>query len=207
MEKIAIIGSSGAGKTTLARSLHSILNIRVVHLDRVFWQPHWKKKPKDTRGEIIEKIVKNPEWIIEGTYLSLSEARLDAADTIIFLDVNPLICIHRIFKRHRLFWPLNRLIIKQQHDRVGFKRRDLPEGSVDKLTLLYILKVLFFPFLDRRTLINKFDNYGSKEIIYLRSTKEVEAFLAQVDAQTNTTSNSSETRSTPRNRQIALAGR
>ncbi|MGZ3611618.1 MAG: AAA family ATPase [Ktedonobacteraceae bacterium] len=207
MKKIAIIGSAGAGKTTLARSLHSILNIRVVHLDRVFWQPRWKKKPKDARREIIEKIVKNREWIIEGTYLSLSEARLDAADTIIFLDVNPFICIYRIFRRHRLFWPWNRLINKQQRDRVELKRRDLPEGSVDKLTPLYILKVLFFPLLGRRTLIKKLDNYDSKEVHYLQSTKEVEAFLAQLEAQTNEKNNSARIPSTPRNRQLALERR
>ena len=48
---------------------------------------------------------------------------------------------------------------------------------------------------------------NSKNIIRLRSTKEVEAFLAQLEAQTNEKNNSARIPSTPRNRQLALARR
>ncbi len=49
MEKIVIIGSSGAGKSTLASELGEILKIKVIHLDRYFWQPNWKEKPREIR--------------------------------------------------------------------------------------------------------------------------------------------------------------
>ena len=55
MEKIVIIGSPGAGKSTFARKLGSILKIKVVHLDRVFWQPGWKEKPKILRDRYPRK--------------------------------------------------------------------------------------------------------------------------------------------------------
>jgi adenylate kinase family enzyme len=84
MNKIVIIGSPAAGKSTLARNLGRILHINVVHLDRVFWEPGWKEKPKDTRIDILQEIVREKQWIIEGTYLGTSESRLNAADTIIF---------------------------------------------------------------------------------------------------------------------------
>jgi adenylate kinase family enzyme len=69
-ERIVIIGSAGAGKSTLAQKLGSVLNIEVIHLDRYFWQPKWKEKPRDTRIEILQELVQEERWIIEGTYLS-----------------------------------------------------------------------------------------------------------------------------------------
>ena len=179
MEKVVIIGSAGAGKSTLARKLGSKLNIKVVHLDRVFWQRGWKEKPRDTRIDILQDLVREKRWIIEGTYLSSSKARLNAADTIIFLDIPPLLCLWRIIKRHLEY---------HKHS-----RRDIPEGCTDKITALRILKILAFPFRGRRTLKQKLRNYKSKQIIWLRSSKEVEEFLAQQEQDADDKRNSSST--------------
>jgi adenylate kinase family enzyme len=165
MERIVIIGSSGAGKSTLAKKLGPILKIKVFHLDRFFWRRRWKRETSDTRIDILQDFVREKRWIIEGSYLSSSELRLNAADTIIFLDTPPLLCLQRIMKRHR-----------EYH---GRSRRDIPEGCTDKLTLLHMLKVLTFPLYGRRKIKKKLRNYKSKQIIRLRSGKEVEGFLAQ----------------------------
>lgn len=39
MKKIMIVGSGGAGKSTLAKQLGEKLDIPVYHLDAIFWQP------------------------------------------------------------------------------------------------------------------------------------------------------------------------
>lgn len=164
--KIVIIGSPGAGKTTFARKLGRKLDIEVVHLDRKFWYPGWKEKPRNERIAILEKIVREKkQWIIEGTYLDSSEPRLRAADAIIFLDIHPFLCLQRIIMQH--------------YKCRGYYRHDLREGCEDKLNLKRILKVLGFPFRGRRTLVRKLNNYKAKQIIWLQSTEEIEDFLAQ----------------------------
>jgi adenylate kinase family enzyme len=193
VKKIVIIGSAGAGKTTLARNLEFKLHLNAIHLDRLFWKrdwkgetkDNWKRETKDTRIEILDKIVQEKQWIIEGTYIGSSEPRLKAADTIIILDINPSICLLRILKRHRPFRRLKGLILKQKREYQELKRRDLPEGCVDKLTLFRIFKVLVFPFQERRTLEQKLHYYNTKQIIWLRSSKEVEEFLAQLRQDVN----------------------
>ena len=165
MEKIAIIGSSGAGKTTLARKLGSMLKIKIFHLDRFFWQRDWKRETGDTRIDILQDVVRGKQWIIEGTYLNSSEElHLHAADTIIFLDIPFFLCLQRIIKRHLEYY--------------GRFRRDIPEGCTDKLNLLSMLKVLAFPLGGRRKLKQKLRKYKSKQIIWLHSAKEVDDFLA-----------------------------
>jgi len=197
MNKVAIIGPGGAGKSTLAQELSSILNIKVYHLDRIFWQRDWKEKPRDTRIDILQDIVRNDQWIIEGTYLGTSEPRLDSADTIIFLDINPLLCLIRVLKRH--------------HKYRGVPRRDIPEGCTDKLTLLNIWRVLVFPIRERRTLKQKLlfyeSNYKTKEIILPRSGKKVEVFLANLESQVGEKRQFTKTPSDAGNRQLALAKR
>ena len=192
MEKIVIIGSPGAGKSTFARHLGRMLHINVVHLDRIFWQPGWKEKPREKRIDILQKIVREKQWIIEGTYLGSSEPRLDAADTIICLDTATKLCFGRIIKRY-----LN-------HGRVG---RDIPEGCHDKLNLIRITKVLIFPLQDRRTLKQKLLKYKSKQIIWLRSVQEVEDFLMQIALHADENRQFSKTLSIARNRQLAVAKR
>ena len=41
MKKIMIIGSGGAGKSTLSVKISNILNLPLFHLDAIFWKPNW----------------------------------------------------------------------------------------------------------------------------------------------------------------------
>jgi adenylate kinase family enzyme len=193
MEKIVIIGSSGAGKSTLVKELDSILEIKVFHLDRFFWQRGWKRKTGDTRIDILQDLVREKRWVIEGSYLSSAELHLEAADTIIFLDIHPLLCLWRIIKRHREYR--------------GRSRRDIPEGCTDKLTLSRMLKVLAFPLTERRTLEQKLHKYESKQIIRLRSRKEIEDFLAQQVQDANDKGNSSGKVPVAKEKLLAVVGR
>ena len=165
MEKIVIVGSSGAGKSTLARELASVLNMKVIHLDRLFWKRGWEEKNGHERLEILEKLLGEKQWIIEGNYLRFAEFHVNAADTIIFLDISPLLCFKRILKRHR-----------ENHERF---RRDIPEGSTDKISLRRMLKVLAFPLGGRKTIEQILCNYRAKQIIRLHSVQEVNDFLMQ----------------------------
>ena len=170
MEKVVIIGSPGAGKTTLAKKLGTMQKNKVYHLDRFFWQHDWEKKDRDERLDTLQKLVRERHWIIEGTYLNSSTIHLKAADTIIFLDISPFLCLQRIIKRHREYY--------------RFTRRDIPEGCTDRLTLFRMLKVLIFPLRERRKLENNLriyesSEYETKRVIRLHSDKEVNAFLEQ----------------------------
>ena len=169
MEKIVIIGSPGAGKTTFALELGKTCKSKVFHLDRLFWDHAWKRKSRDARIDTLSKIVLEKQWIIEGTYLSSSEPRLEEADTIIFLDMCPLLCLQGIIARH---WK-----------RRGKPCYDLPKGSTDKLTLSRIWKVLTFPFTDRKKLIQILNKYESKQIIRLTSRRKVEEFVLKEQKQ------------------------
>ncbi len=166
MEKIVIIGASGAGKTTLAKRMYSILKIKVIHLDRVFWKRGWLALSRDERMDALQNLVSEKQWIIEGSYLDLSEPRLEAADIIIFLDTHPFICLWRVWKRH--------------HQDGEHCRRDIPFESTDRLTLYRMFRVLTFPFREGRWLKKKLHEFPQEKVLPL-SRKRVEPFLMQLE--------------------------
>lgn len=47
MKKILVLGCPGSGKSTLSRRLGPLLDIPVVHMDRLFWTPGWVSIPRD----------------------------------------------------------------------------------------------------------------------------------------------------------------
>ncbi len=170
MERIVIIGASGAGKTILARNLRAILKINVYHLDRIFWRRNWKRIADEERIDILQKLVQRKQWIIEGKYLKSFKTRMDAADTIIFLDISPFVCLKHIIKRH-YFHKGN--------------RRDLAMECSDVLGVKIIAKVLFFTLVRRRGIKRKISCYEDKRVITLQSTKEIDEFVRKVYKEEN----------------------
>lgn len=178
MRKVVIIGPAGAGKSTLARELGAILHMDVFHLDRYFWQPGWKERPKDARVEKLQELVQQDRWIIEGAYFSTSDIRLQSCDTVIVLDMPLYLC----------FW---RVLVRRFSKQL---RPDLPDGCKERLSIRYMAKLLLFPFIGRKTLVNKLDKVKHGECIVLHSRIEAEAFL---NAQKSYASASTHQRTTP----------
>ena len=93
MKKIIVIGSGGAGKSTFSGQLGEKLGIPVVHLDKLFWHPNWTRTPEDEWFEIIRREIARDEWIMDGNFGGTRQIRMQACDTVIFLDM-PSMALH-----------------------------------------------------------------------------------------------------------------
>ena len=99
MRRVAIIGPSGAGKTTLALELGTKLGIELLELDRLFWRPGWVGVPLEECERIQQTAFVRDRWILDSASPRALRARLEAADTIVFLDLPPLLCAVRALLR------------------------------------------------------------------------------------------------------------
>lgn len=165
MEKILIIGSGGAGKSTFARRLGALTGIEVFHLDSLYWKPGWIEPSKEEWMKTVEKLLEKDEWILDGNFGGTMDARFTACDTVIFLDFSPLVCTYRIISRRLKY-----------HNQT---RPDMGAGCNEKLDLEFLGWVWNFrkntkPKIEER--LTPFEN--EKTIIRLKSTREVEDFFA-----------------------------
>ena len=65
-ERILIIGSGGAGKSTLAVELGRLLGLPVVHLDAEFWRPGWVQTPDEEWHCRMSELVQFDRWLMDG---------------------------------------------------------------------------------------------------------------------------------------------
>jgi adenylate kinase family enzyme len=93
MQRILVIGSPGAGKSTLARRLAANLRLPLIHLDREYFGPGWAMPARDEWRARVSTLVAGPAWVMDGNYASTFDIRVPRATTIIWLDVPRWKCL------------------------------------------------------------------------------------------------------------------
>lgn len=168
MKKIAIIGCGGSGKSTLARQLSERLELEVIHLDQLFWSAGWVMADKEEQKIIHEQLNHKSSWIIDGNYSSTWDQRLDAADTVIFLDFSRYLCIYRIFKR----------FLKHRKQ----TRPDMADGCEEQLDFDFLKWIWNYHNTNRPGTLAKIKSLPSdKRVIVLQKPKEVVRFLREIE--------------------------
>lgn len=169
MNRIILIGSGGAGKSTLARQLAQTLELPMYHLDALFWKPNWQPVDKEEQIKVQHDLTKQPKWIIDGNYGSTVDIRLQAADTVIFLDMPRTLCLYRAIKR------------RIQYRRTS--RPDMGAGCSEKLDIAFLRWIWNFPKQKSPELYQKINRFAhEKQVIILKSPKQVQQFLKQVSS-------------------------
>jgi adenylate kinase family enzyme len=76
-----------------------ILDLPVHHLDPLHWKPDWVARPKEEWQKIQVDLCAEEEWIIDGNYGGTMDIRMEACDTVVFLDMSRWLCAFRALKR------------------------------------------------------------------------------------------------------------
>ena len=84
MKRVAIVGTPGAGKSTLARELGARAGLPVIHLDQHHFLPGWQRKSDEEWDRIAAELLAGDSWVMDGAF-AMEEA-IARADTIVFLD-------------------------------------------------------------------------------------------------------------------------
>ncbi|WP_424217230.1 adenylate kinase (plasmid) [Streptomyces sp. BI20] len=99
MERVLVVGSTGAGKTVFARALGARLGLPHHEMDALYYTgPGWAVN-EDLVGEVA-RLVARPRWIVD----SLGDPRVrgplwDRADTVVWLDYPRRVVMPRVLRR------------------------------------------------------------------------------------------------------------
>ena len=164
MQRVVILGCSGAGKSTFARALGARLGIPVVHLDALFWEPGWKEPQNEAFRARVGAAIDGDAWISDGNYVSRTfDLRLPRADTVIFLDQPRWLCVFRILWR----WLTS----------FGRTRPDLAEGCSENFDWAFFLWTWNFKRKSQPRILAVAGSYPTP-ITLLRGDAEMARFLA-----------------------------
>ncbi|MCH5236472.1 MAG: AAA family ATPase [Muribaculaceae bacterium] len=93
MNRILLIGSPGAGKSTFAKELAKRTGIPLYHLDLIWFHDNGDIESREIFDEKLQEILETERWIIDGYYPRTLQHRLKFADTIFFFDLPEDLCL------------------------------------------------------------------------------------------------------------------
>ena len=163
MQKVMVIGCPGSGKSTFSRVLHEITGLPLYHLDMLFWNADRTTVEKEVFWDRLAEVIAKDNWIMDGNYGSTMELRMQACDTVFFLDYPLDVCMNGITERR------------------GKERPDMPWiESADEVDEEFIEFVKNYNSENRPAVVVLLEKYKDREIFVFKSRDEADAFLKEL---------------------------
>ncbi|MBO5353848.1 MAG: adenylate kinase [Lachnospiraceae bacterium] len=160
MKRVIVIGCPGSGKSTFSRKLHHSTGLPLYHLDMLYWNADRTTVPQEIFWERLQETIEKEEWILDGNYGSTMELRMEACDTIIFLDYPMDVCLAGIKERR------------------GKERTDMPwveaEDEEDKEFIEFVKN---YNTVSRPVVLELLKKYEGKKILIFKARAEADVFL------------------------------
>lgn len=163
MNKIIVIGSPGAGKSTFARKLRDLTHLPLFYLDKLWHKPDQTNISREEFDNRLGEWIQEDSWIIDGNYQRTLEIRMQACDTIFLLDFPLETCLAGV------------------KSRIGKKREDLPwvETEFDEEFRQAIIE---FPEKKLPQIYQLIEKYGKeKQVVIFRSREEAGKYLQEME--------------------------
>lgn len=150
--KVLIVGCGGAGKSTLAVEMGKRFGLPIVHLDKLWWLPHWQNRSEQEFDEMLTAELTKDDWIMEGNYFRTFQMRLKYADFCIFLDYDTELCVQSVYERAEKY--------------KGVTRPDMTEGCTEQIDDEFKNWITSFKESIRPAMLSALENSSTPYIIF-----------------------------------------
>jgi adenylate kinase family enzyme len=98
-QRISIVGTTGSGKTTLARQVAQHCQIPHIELDALHWEPNWTPVSDPVFRDRVTEALKGDRWVVDGNYSRVRDIVWSQADTVVFLDYSFSLVMKQLLSR------------------------------------------------------------------------------------------------------------
>ncbi|MBN1665637.1 MAG: hypothetical protein JW862_01050 [Anaerolineales bacterium] len=172
-QRISVVGTTGAGKTTIAREISNRLQLPHVELDALYWDKNWQGVPEEVfRARVLAAICAE-QWVIDGNYSRVRPLIWARADTVVYLD----------YTFGRVFWQLVRRTFQRslrqeelwQGNREEFRKSFFSQDSI----LWWMLRTYHRRRKQYAHLLQQ-PEYAHLHVVQLRTPKMTNAWLSSL---------------------------
>lgn len=156
-----IVGSGGAGKSTLARVMAERLGLPLIHLDREYWGPGWTKPTPEGWRDHATKLAAGDQWVMDGNYSGTLDVRMPRAEVVVLLDIAPWRCVIRVVKRR---W-------------FDAERPDIPDDCDDQLNWEFLHWIASYRRRSLPRILRRIDENPHVRVVRIRGQAELDDFL------------------------------
>jgi len=98
-KRISVVGTTGSGKTTLARQVAQHFQIPHIELDALHWEPNWTASPPQVFRDRVTEALSGDCWVVDGNYSAVRNIVWSRAETVVFLDYSFWLIMGRLLRR------------------------------------------------------------------------------------------------------------
>jgi adenylate kinase family enzyme len=150
VQRILVIGSPGAGKSTFARALAMRTGLPLIHLDAEYWRSGWVEPPAHEWLARLEALTASERWIMDGNYGGSLAMRLARADAAIWLDYPTGLCLWRVLCRTARYR--------------GVSRPDMAPGCPEQVNLEFLRYIATFRRTKRPGIVRRLERFEGKVV-------------------------------------------
>ena len=169
--KNAVVGTTGSGKTTVARRLAAHHEVPHIELDALHWGPGWTEPRTDDFRARVESAISVSGWVVDGSYHGkLGDLVLERADLVVWLDPPLSTILRRLWTR-----TLDRI---RRDDELWGGNRETWRGAFLSRDSLFVWALKTYRGRRRRYA----ERLARYDMVRLRSAREAEAWLERYPA-------------------------
>lgn len=171
VHRIAVVGTSGTGKTILASRLARQLRIPHVELDALYWEPGWSEVSTPVFRERVGQALQAEAWVVDGNYSKVRDLVWARAEAVVWLDYALPVVMWRLMGR-----TLRRAVTREELWNGNHERLATALWSRDSI-LLWALKTYRRYRREYPGLVGE-PAYAHLRLVRLRSPQATEVWLS-----------------------------
>ncbi len=103
-QRIAVVGTTSSGKSTLAKQLAEKISGDFIELDALYWEQNWTEAKIEVFRERVEQATSSQVWVVAGNYHVVRDLIWGRAQAVIWLDYPLPLLLWRLLTRTIRRW-------------------------------------------------------------------------------------------------------
>jgi adenylate kinase family enzyme len=185
VRRVAVIGGSSTGKTTVSRELARRLGVSHVELDALHHDPGWQEAPAEVlQARVDAALAAAPEgWVVDGNYHGkLGTSVLERADTVVFLDMPFGLTLRRVLWR-----TASRVVSRKE---LWNGNRETLRNAFSRDSIVWWVITQHGKY--RQNWPERYGRLPHLRVVRLHSPREVQDFLQSIQATESMSGNSND---------------